>query len=122
VVALGSLIGLFAVFTSYVVFGADLKLTFRYDYRLSPWLSWVLAFLPAVMLFSLGLVGELVKILSIVGAVGLGVFALLVLAMVWVLRGEMGAPLGFKVRPWWLFSLGILILAGIFSQLLTTLA
>lgn len=115
--SLGSVIGLLAVFTSYVVFGADLKLTFRYDYHLSSGLSWFLAFLPPVMLFSLGLT-NLVKILSIVGAVGLGVFALLVLAMAWRLKEKIRLFLGFEPQAWWLFPLGALILAGVFSQLL----
>ena len=116
-VGVGSAIGLLAVFTSYVVFGADLKLTFRYDYHLPAGFSWLFAFFPPVMLFSLGLT-DLVKILGIVGAVALGVFALLVLRMAWVVRQEIRTFLGFKVQAWWLFSLGVLILAGVFSQLL----
>lgn len=108
---LGSLIGLLAVFTSYIVFGADLKLTFRYDYQIPETFSWFLAFLPPVFLFWLGFT-DLVKILSLVGSVGLGVFAVFVLLISWREREKISAYLGFRPRLWWLLPLGILVVLG----------
>ena len=111
IIMVGSLIGILAVFTSYVVFGADLKLTFRYDYRIPETFSWLLAFLPPVFLFWLGFT-DLVKILSLVGSVGLGVFAVFVLLISWKKRGELSSFLGFTPRLWWLLPLGILVVLG----------
>jgi len=115
---LGSIIGIFCVFRAYVIFGADLRLTFRYDYRLSLNASWLLAFLPPLTLFLMGFF-DLVEILSIVGSVGLGVFAIFILLMVWKKKKEVASFLGFRPQLWWLFALGILIILGASQDLVS---
>jgi amino acid permease len=121
VLMLGSLIGIFTVFRAYVGFGVDLKLTYLYDYEIKEKISWLLAFLPPILLFLLGFT-DLVKVLSIVGSVGLGVFAIFVLLMVSEKKKEVSEFVGFKVRAWWVFALGLLIvlgaLQGVFSSLI----
>lgn len=119
-VVVGSLIGLLAVFTSYIVFGADLKLTFRYDYNLSEVLAWLLAFLPPVLLFASGFT-NFVEILSVVGSVGLGVFAVFTVAVAWKEREKLESFLGFRPQGWWLFLLGALIFIGALSDLFSLL-
>jgi amino acid permease len=116
VVVVGSLIGLLAVFTSYIVFGADLKLLFRYDYNISGSLAWLLAFLPPVLLFLFGFT-NLVKILNIVGSVGLGVFGAFIVWISWKERVILSSFLGFMPRAFWLLSLGILVVLGAVQSL-----
>src|SRR3989344_4718042 len=87
ILVLGSLIGIFTVFRAYVGFGADLKLTYRYDYEIKEGRAWLLVFIPPILLFLLGFI-DLVKILSLVGSVGLGVFAVFILLMVWEKRKD----------------------------------
>lgn len=67
----GSIIGFLAVFTSYLALGTDFKNIFRFDYKLSFGLSWLLAALPPAVLYLFGL-QSFVKILSFIGAVALG--------------------------------------------------
>lgn len=116
-VIIGSLIGIFTVFTSYIVFGADLKLTFRYDYKFSDLVSWFFAFLPPIAIFALGF-QDLVKILSLVGSVGLGIFAVFILLISWRERKRLTQYLGFTPQAWWLFPLGVLIILGALQDIL----
>ncbi|MEK7084993.1 MAG: aromatic amino acid transport family protein [Patescibacteria group bacterium] len=117
-IAVGSLIGLLAVFTSYVALGVDLKLTFHYDYRFSDTASWLLAFLPPVLLFVLGL-DDLTKILSVVGAVGLGAFSFLTVLAAWKKREEVERFLNIRLRPWWLYLIAVLVAAGVTGEILS---
>ncbi len=117
VVLIGSIIGILTVFTSYLVFGVDLKLTFRYDYKFSESISWILAFAPPLLLFALGFT-NLIKILSLVGSVGLGIFAVFVLLISWREREKLSSFLGFTPRAWWLLPLGVLIVLGALQDIL----
>lgn len=117
-IIIGSLIGLLAIFTSYVAMGADLKLTFHYDYRLSDAVSWLLAFLPPVLLFLLGF-DDLTEILSVVGAVGLGVFSFLTALAAWKKREEVERFLSIPLRMFWLALLAALVAAGVAGEILS---
>ena len=117
-IALGSLIGLLAVFTSYVALGVDLKLTFHYDYRLSDLSSWLLAFLPPLGLFLFGF-NDLAAILSVVGALGLGAFSFLMVLAAWKKREELSRFLNFPVHPSWLFWLAALVVIGALSEVVS---
>jgi|GEM_PF-530866 len=75
---IGSVIGLLAVFTSYVAMAIDMKYVFNYDYKINSFLSWVLTAMPPVVLYLLG-VQNFVKTISIIGAVGMGIFGIFVL-------------------------------------------
>ena len=76
----GSLIGLIAVFTSYLAIVADLKSILVYDYGFKSFIGWFASVLPAPVLFFLGLT-QLVPILGFVGVVGLGILGIFVLEM-----------------------------------------
>jgi amino acid permease len=80
VILIGSLIGLIAVFTSYIALAADLQNIYIFDYGRSRFFSWLLAALAAPVLFVSGLTG-LSKVLEVTGAVGLGVFGIFVIEM-----------------------------------------
>ena len=116
-IILGSLIGIFAVFRSYITFGADLKLTFLYDYGISKNSAWLIAFIPPVALFLMGFI-DLVKVLSIVGSVGLGVFAIFILLMVNKKRKEINSFVGFTPKPWILAAIGVLFMFGALQDVL----
>ncbi len=77
---IGSLIGFFAVFTSYIALAFDMKCIFNYDYKISPVFAWLLAVLPPVGLFLLGIV-DFVKVLEIVGVLGLGIVGVFIILM-----------------------------------------
>jgi amino acid permease len=114
---LGALIGIFTVFRSYTTFGADLKLTYQYDYGISKTSAWLLAFTPPITLFISGLV-DLVKILSLVGSVGLGVFAIFILSMAWHRSREISLFLNFKLHSWILIILAALFVAGALQDII----
>ncbi len=116
ILIIGSLIGIFAVFRAYVGFGADLKLTYRYDYEIRAGAAWFLSFLPPILLFALGFV-DLIKILSLVGSVGLGIFAFFILLIAWEKRKDISTFLGFKIRVWLLFAVGVLLVLGALQDL-----
>lgn len=77
---IGSLIGFFAVFTSYIALAFDMKCIFNYDYKISPVFAWLLAVVPPVGLFLLGIV-DFVRVLEIVGVLGLGIGGVFIILM-----------------------------------------
>lgn len=85
VVLLGSLIGLLAVFTSYLSLGIDLRNIFRYDYGQSNVRSFFLTAVPPLLLFLLGF-QSFVSTLSLVGSLGLGLTGSLVIFMAYKMR------------------------------------
>ncbi|MBI1956952.1 MAG: hypothetical protein HYS44_00630 [Candidatus Niyogibacteria bacterium] len=81
-VPVGSLVGLLAVFTSYIALSADLIGIFMFDYRRPRAIAWTLTVAPAVGLYLAGAT-DLVKTLGFVGAVGFGIFGVFI---VWIAR------------------------------------
>ena len=77
---IGSLIGFFAVFTSYLALLVSLKNIFRFDYKAPFALSWLISFLPPIAMYLVG-INELITILSIVGTVGMGVLGVFIIFM-----------------------------------------
>ena len=69
---IGSLVGLMAVFTSFLALAADMRSIFKYDYNIPRFWAWLLAVIPPLALFFFGAT-DFVKILGLVGAFGLGV-------------------------------------------------
>ncbi|MBI2609682.1 hypothetical protein HYW53_00710 [Candidatus Giovannonibacteria bacterium] len=117
-IAMGSLIGLLVILRTYIALGADLKLAFKYDYRVPPIPAWLFTFLPSFLLFILGF-SNLIEILHFVGAVGLGIFGVFIILMAWSERKKVSEFLGFKLRLWWIFPLAALILIGAFREVIT---
>ncbi len=81
----GSFIGFLAVFTSFLAMGEDMENIFKYDYGIPKVVSWLLVVVPPAALFLLGAV-DFATILSIIGAVGLGVFGIFIILMARKLR------------------------------------
>lgn len=77
---LGSLIGIIAVFTSYIALALDMKDIYKYDYRLSEFRACFLTAIPPVLLYWAG-VCDFVKTLSVIGALGMGSIGIFIILM-----------------------------------------
>lgn len=84
-ILIGSLIGFLAVFTSFLALAIDAKNIFFFDYNISHSRAWFLTVAPPLILFFLG-AADFVKILSIVGALGLGALGVFIIFMARSLR------------------------------------
>jgi amino acid permease len=124
---IGSLIGFFAVFTSYIALAFDMKCIFNYDYKISPVFAWLLAVIPPIILFLAG-IDDVVKLLEIIGAVGLGILGVFIILMrrrmrKRVLEGDEGDLLKpveeNEIRPNKILEIFILIgiIAGVIYEL-----
>lgn len=82
---IGSIIGFLAVFTSYIALAIDMKNIFRFDYGISRFFAWLLTVIPPMILFFLG-VTDFVRILGIIGALGLGTLGIFIIFMARKLR------------------------------------
>jgi tryptophan-specific transport protein len=93
----GSLMGLLAVFTSFLALGTDLKNIFYLDFKVGKFFSWFLVIFPPFIFFVLG-VNKFAQILALAGAFGFGVSGSLIILMAEKIR-EKGAVLrGFLER------------------------
>ena len=84
VMAIGSIIGFLAVFTSFIALAVDMKSMFRYDYKIHRFPAWLLAVVPPVVFYLylyLRNVDNLVNILAIIGSVGMGILGIFVVLM-----------------------------------------
>lgn len=118
----GSLVGLIAVFTSYLAMAADLKNIFIFDYNRTKKFAWFVTILPAPILFLLGVTG-LVKILGLVGAVAFGILGIFIIEMARRLHKIFPEHhhmlLGPKTWLRWLLIIGIS--AGVFLEIISIL-
>jgi hypothetical protein len=73
------------VFTSFLALAIDAKNIFFFDYNISHSRAWFLTVAPPLILFFLG-AADFVKILSIVGALGLGALGVFIIFMARSLR------------------------------------
>lgn len=71
VIAIGALFGFFAVFTSFLVLGVNLRNVFMYDYRVPRFFSWVFALGIPLALYLFGVKG-FIGVIGFVGAVACG--------------------------------------------------
>lgn len=77
---IGSLIGFLAVFTSYIALAVDMRSIFNFDYKISFAPAWLLSIIPPIILFFF-LQDGFVKILSVVGTLGLGILGVFIILM-----------------------------------------
>lgn len=76
----GNLFAFFTMGTSFLTLGLALKNTYRFDLNLNHKLAWLLACLPPLFVFLLGL-NSFVRVLGTVGAIGGGIEGLLILSI-----------------------------------------
>jgi len=77
-VAVGSVVGLLAVFTSFLALGLDLKNIFRYDVGWHTSISWFLVVSVPALLFFFG-ISDFVRVIGFVGAGAIGIDGIIIL-------------------------------------------
>lgn len=92
----GAIMGVLAVFTSFLALGIDLRGVFRYDFGLSKVLSAFLVVIPP-MAFFVGGFQDFARVLSFVGAVGIGFIGTLIILMARKLRKKKIISKGLKI-------------------------
>jgi len=80
VMAIGSIIGFLAVFTSFIALAVDMKSMFRYDYKIHKFPAWLLVVIPPVIIY-LKDIGGFINILAITGSAGMGILGIFVVLM-----------------------------------------
>lgn len=120
IVFLGSLFGVLAVSTSYLMLGTALLEVFHLDYGLGRKLSWLLVILPPFALF-LGGLRNFIDVISLAGAVGVGLeaFVLIFMYMKAKSHGDRLPEYSLKVPAWALYLLALIFAGGIFYTLFT---
>lgn len=114
IVVLGSLFGLLAVGTSFLMLGVALDEVFRWDYGLKRGWSWLLVVLPPFLLFMSGL-RTFIDIISLAGSLSVGLI-LLVLVFVYSTaksKGDRIPEYSLDIPKWFLYFMVILFAAGI---------
>lgn len=80
VMAIGSIIGFLAVFTSFIALAVDMKSMFRYDYKIHRFPAWLLVVVPPALLYLKDIDG-FIHILAINGSVGMGILGIFIVLM-----------------------------------------
>jgi len=120
IVFLGSLFGVLAVSTSYIMLGTALLQIFTLDYGLNRKLSWLLVVFPPFALF-LGGLRNFIDVISLAGAVGIGLeaFVLVFMYMKAKSHGDRIPEYSMKVPAWTLYLLALVFAGGIAHTLFT---
>jgi len=117
VILLGAIFGFFAVFTSLLVIGANLKRIYCQDYRLKKGLAWFLiCFVPlAGYLFG---INDFILVISLIGAIAGGMEGIMVILIYRRAkkRGERPPEYSLKVSRIILFGLMLVFVLGIIYQ------
>ncbi len=114
IILLGSLFGVVAIGTSYLMLGTALIDVFRWDYGVKKVPAWLLTVVPPMMLFWSGL-RSFIQVIGLVGAVAVGIESLVLVAL-YVRAKERGNRIpefSFMLPRGALYGLAAFFLAGI---------
>jgi amino acid permease len=114
VVILGSLFGVLAIFTSFLMLGSALKNIFHLDYGIRKRSSWLLVIVPPLALFLIGM-RSFIQIIELVGAVAIGIESIVLIFMYIQAKrkGERVPEFTLMLPRWLLWIMIILFSAGI---------
>src|SRR3989344_1369358 len=114
IVVFGSIFGVLAVGTSFLMLGSALDEVFRWDYGLKKGWAWLLVVLPPLALFFIGL-RTFIDVISLVGslAVGLILLVLIFMYMAAKTKGDRKPEYEINIPKWFLYSMAGLFFAGI---------
>ena len=114
IIFLGSLFGILAVSTSYLMLGTAMLEIFHLDYGIPKRWSWLLVITPPLVLF-LGGLRNFIDVISLAGAVAVGLEAF-VLIFVYIKaksRGDRIPEYSMFIPAWLLYLIGAVFLGGI---------
>lgn len=114
IVVLGSIFGVLAIFTSFLMLGSALKNVFHLDYGMKKHSSWLLTILPPIALYFAGM-RSFIRVMEFVGAVAIGIESILIIFMYARARrrGDRIPEFTLSVPRWLLCFLVVLFAAGI---------
>jgi len=114
IVVLGSMFGVLAVGTSFLMLGSALDEVFRWDYGFKKGWSWLLTILPPFLLFVVGL-RTFIDVISLAGslAIGLTLLILIFTYMAAKTKGDRSPEYNLSIPKWFLYSMAALFAAGI---------
>lgn len=120
IIFLGSLFGVIALTTSYIMLGTALLEVFNFDYGLNRKISWLLTIVPPFVLF-LGGLRNFIDVIGLAGgvAVGLEVIVLIFVFMKTKGHGDRIPEYSLKISAWVLYLLILVFAGGIGYTLLT---
>lgn len=114
IVVLGSIFGVLAVGTSFLMLGIALDEVFRWDYGLKRGWSWLLVVLPPFLLFMIGL-RTFIDVISLAGSLAIGLI-LLILVFTYSAaksKGDRVPEYSLNVPKWFLYFMIVLFAAGV---------
>lgn len=114
IVVLGSIFGVLAVGTSFLMLGSALDEVFRWDYGLKKGWSWLLTVLPPFILFMIGL-RTFIDIISLAGSLAIGLI-MLILIFIYLsakTKGDRAPEYSLNIPKWVLYFMVALFAAGI---------
>ncbi|OGN03540.1 MAG: hypothetical protein A2651_00645 [Candidatus Yanofskybacteria bacterium RIFCSPHIGHO2_01_FULL_42_12] len=114
IVVLGSIFGVLAVGTSFLMLGSALDEVFRWDYGLKKGWSWLLTVLPPFLLFFIGL-RTFIDVISLAGSLAIGLI-MLILVFTYTAaksKGERTPEYSLDIPKFVLYSMALLFVAGI---------
>ncbi len=120
IIFLGSLFGVLAVSTSFLMLGTAMLQIFTLDYGLNRKASWLLVILPPFALF-LGGLRNFVDVISLAGAVGVGLEAF-ILVFIYIkakTHGDRIPEYSLRIPVWVLYFLILVFIGGIGYTLIT---
>ncbi len=112
IILVGALFGFFAIATSFLSIGLNLKHSFIYDYKLSHNFSWLLAMSIPFFLFVVG-IGQFISIISLIGVVAGGIDGILVILVYNKIRQKHKKTSFFQIPLLLQLSIVILFTLGI---------
>ncbi len=114
IVVLGSILGVLAVGTSFLMLGEALKEVFRWDYGLKKGLPWLFTVVPPFILFMVGL-RTFIDVISLAGSLAIGLI-LIVLIFIYIAaksKGDRTPEYSLNIPRRLLYSMVALFTAGI---------
>jgi len=114
IIFLGSLFGILAISTSYLMLGTAMLEIFHLDYGIPRKWSWLLVIMPPLILF-LGGLRSFIDVISLAGAVAVGLeaFILVFVYMKAKSKGDRIPEYSMFIPAWLLYLIGAVFLGGI---------
>lgn len=119
ILIVGSILGTLTMTTSFLALGVALLDLFRYDFKLSHMLSWVLVIIPPVVIV-LAQVGSFIDFIGLAGSLVGGIDGIIILLMYLKIRQKTSKNVSILRIPTPLVALGMIVYAlGILSEVYT---